>query len=61
MDSGEIAAIVAVVGMILNYLGITSIDSSAITGAVNGIIAIIAFGAALWSSYKHRQTNASQQ
>jgi hypothetical protein len=40
---------------------ITSIDSSAITGVINGIIAIVAFGAALWSWYKHRQNNAIQQ
>lgn len=57
LDSGEIAATVAVVGMFLNYLGITGIDSGVITGAINGFIAVITLGAAVWSVYSHRAKN----
>lgn len=60
MDSGELASIAAIVGMALSYLGVTGVDSTVINGAVNGIIAIAAFGAALWSWYIHRSNNASQ-
>ena len=55
MNSAEISSIVAIVGMLFSYLGITTIDSSTVTGAVNGLIAIITFGAALYSWYAHRQ------
>lgn len=54
MNSGEVAAIVAVVGMLFNYLGITSVNSDVITGAINGIIAICVFGAGIYSWYVHR-------
>jgi len=57
MDSGEISSIVAIIGMVPSYLGITGVDSMVIDGAVNGIIAIIAFAAALWSWYSHRVKN----
>lgn len=59
MDSGEIASVVAIVGLGFSYFGITGIDSSVVTGAINGIIAIVTFAAALWSWYIHRQTNAA--
>lgn len=57
MNSGEVSSIVAIVGMVFTYLGITSVDSTIITGAVNGIIAIITFGAAIWSWYVHRTSD----
>lgn len=58
MDSGEISAIVAVIGLVLSYFG-AAIDPSLIQGAVSGIIAIVTFGAALWSWYLHRTKNAT--
>jgi hypothetical protein len=56
MDSGEISAIVAVIGMALSYFGIT-VDPALVNGAVAGGIAIVTFGAALYSAYSHRQKN----
>jgi hypothetical protein len=60
MDSAEIASIVAIAGMGLSYLGVTGVDSTVINGAINGVIAIVAFGAALWSWWAHRKNNVSQ-
>jgi hypothetical protein len=57
MDSGEITSIVTIIGMIFTYLGITSVDSTVITGAVNGLIAVVTFGAAIWSWYIDRTKN----
>jgi hypothetical protein len=59
MDSGEITSIVTIIGMIFTYLGITSVDSTVITGAVNGLIAVVTFGAAIWSWYVHRSNNTT--
>jgi hypothetical protein len=54
MNSGEVAAIVSIIGMLFNYLGVTSINSDVITGAVNGVIAIAVFGCGIYSWYIHR-------
>ena len=59
MDSAEIASIVTIAMLALNYFGITGIDSGMITGAINGILALAAFCAAIWSWYGHRQVNAA--
>jgi hypothetical protein len=59
MDSGEISSIVTIVGLGFSYFGITGIDSSVVTGAINGLIAVVTFGAALWSWYSHRQKNST--
>lgn len=48
----------AVVGLGLSLLGVTGIDAGMINGVVNGFVAIITFGAALWSWYSHRNKNA---
>jgi hypothetical protein len=58
MDSGEIAAIVALVSGALTYFGI-QIDPTVVNGAVTGLFAIIALIAGVWSWYKHRQNNAA--
>lgn len=60
MDSAEIASVVAIVGMALSYWGITGVDSTTISAAFNGLIAIVTFGAALWSWWAHRKINAAQ-
>lgn len=57
MDSGEVASIVTIVGMVLSWIGVTNVDPSLISGAVTGCFAIVTFGAALWSWYIHRQKN----
>ena len=59
MDSGEVASIVALVGMVLSAIGITGIDSTVLTGAVNGVICVGTIAAAIWSWYSHRQKNAA--
>ena len=59
ISSGEIASIVVGVMLVLNYFGVTGIDSGAVTGVINGIIAIVGFGAALWSWYQHRATRVA--
>lgn len=58
MDSGEISAAVALIGGILTALGAG--DAVPFVGpAVQGILAIVSLGAALWSWYIHRQKNAT--
>jgi preprotein translocase subunit SecF len=59
MDSGQIASIVAVLGLILSILGVTGIDSTMLTGFVNGVISIITIGAALWSWFSHRDKSST--
>lgn len=59
IDSGEIASIVAIAGMVLSAIGVTGIDSDVLTGVVNGFVSIVAVGAAIWSWYSHRQKNVS--
>ena len=59
MDSGEVAAIVALVSGALTYFGI-AIDPAVVNGAVTGVFAILALGAGIWSWYSHRQKNASE-
>ena len=59
IDSGEITAIIAVIGGILSTLGVTGIDSGVLNSAVNGIISVVTIGCALWSWYSHHVKNAS--
>lgn len=59
MDSGSISALVAIAGMFLSALGITGVDSSVLNSAANGVISIVAIGAALWSWYSHRTKSAA--
>ena len=58
MDSGTITSVVAVLGLVLSAVGITGIDSTVLAGAVNGVISIVAIGAAVWSWYSHLNKNA---
>ena len=44
------------IGTVFSFLGVTGIDSSVISGAVNGLISIVTLGMALWAWYNHRQT-----
>jgi hypothetical protein len=60
MDTGEAAAIVALVSGVLTYFGI-QIDPTVINGAVTGIFAITALIAGIWSWYSHRQKNEALQ
>lgn len=55
MTSGEVTGIIAVIGTALSFLGVTGIDATMVSSAVNGVIAIVAFAAALWTWYKHKQ------
>lgn len=59
MDSGQIASIVAVLGLILSTLGVTGVDSSVLTGLVNGVVSAVTLVAALWSFYSHRDKTAT--
>jgi 4-amino-4-deoxy-L-arabinose transferase-like glycosyltransferase len=59
MDSGELAAIVALVTGALTYFGI-QIDPNVVNGAVTGFFAIVALIAGVWSWYIHRQNNQAQ-
>ncbi len=54
MQKGEIAAIVTVAGLFLADLGITGVDSTMLTSAVNGLVSFVVIGAALVSWYQHR-------
>jgi hypothetical protein len=54
-SSGEIASVVAVISLVLSSLGITGVDSTVLNGAVNGVLAFIGIGAAVWSWYQHRK------
>ncbi len=56
-NTGEIAALIAVVGVVLSGLGITGIDTGMVSNAVQGVIAIVTFAAAILSWYHHRQAN----
>jgi len=55
MTSGEATGLVAVIGSFLTFLGVTGVDAGTISGAVNGIIGIVTFVAAVWTWWKHRQ------
>lgn len=59
IDGGEIAAIVTGIGLVLTYFGVTGIDSSIITGAVEGVVGIVTFISAFYSWYSHHQKNAA--
>lgn len=53
--SGEIAAISAIVGAAISFLGITGIDANLISSAVNGLVAFVTILATVFAYYKHRQ------
>ena len=53
LTSGEVTAIVTVIGTVLSFLGITGIDSGVISQAVDGVIAFVSIVAAIWTYYKH--------
>jgi hypothetical protein len=56
-STGEVAAIVTVLGVVLGGIGITGIDPSVLNGAVNGVVAIVTLVAAIVSWYQHRKAN----
>ena len=56
MSNGQIASLVAFAGLVLSSLGITGIDSTVLTGAVNGVISIVVLIAAIWSWYEHAKS-----
>ncbi len=58
ITSGEIAAIVAILGTVLSGIGVTGIDPSLLSGALQGVVSLLTLGAALWSWYQHRQNAA---
>lgn len=58
MNSGEVATIVAIVSMLLNYFG-AAVDPTVITNAVQGFFAIVTFCGLLWSWYIHRENRTS--
>ncbi len=58
-STGEVAAVVAVIGVVLSGLGITGIDTGMVNSAVNGGIALATLVAALISWYQHRKVNAA--
>ena len=55
ITSGELAALATIIGTGLSFLGVTGIDASVISGAINGVIAIATFAAAIyaWSQHKN--------
>lgn len=61
MQSSEIPAIATLIGTALTFLGITHIDTSVISNAVQGVIALVTLFLALISWYKHRQVAAQVQ
>jgi hypothetical protein len=56
MDSGEISAIIAFLGSIAVYFNAGDLVPY-IGPTVQGVIAVITFGAAAWSWYQHRAKN----
>jgi hypothetical protein len=54
MDSGTIAAIVTVLGVITAYFGY-NVDPTLLNTAVQGVVAIVTVVAGAWSIYKHTQ------
>lgn len=58
MNNGEIASLVSIAGMVLTGLGISGVDSGMLTGAANGLVAIVTIIAAVWSWYAHRKNAA---
>lgn len=61
MQTSEIPAIATLIGTIFTFLGITHIDSSVISNAVQGVIAFVTLFLALVSWYKHRQIAVAAQ
>lgn len=57
MNTGEVTSIVAIIGLILSTLGITGVDSTIITGAVNGVVSLVVIFAAILSWLHHRWNN----
>jgi hypothetical protein len=58
-NSGAVAAIVTIAGLVLSELGVTGIDSSMLNNAINGLVSVGVVAAALWSWHKHHDTPAA--
>ena len=58
MDAGEIASLVTIIGGILTALGAGNLVPL-IGPAVQGVLAVVTLGAAIWSMYSHRQKSAT--
>lgn len=54
MTQGEVTSIATVIGSLLTLLGITGVDAGTISGAVNGVIAVITLVAAISTFVSHR-------
>jgi len=54
ITSGELAAVVTLIGAALSMLGVTGVDAGMVNAAANGVIAIITFVAAIYAWYQHR-------
>jgi hypothetical protein len=52
--SGEITAIVTVIGTLLGFLGV-SIDPAVLQNGVAGILAFLVLLSGLWTAWKHHQ------
>ena len=53
MTTGEIMSLATIVGVVLSFLGVTQIDSSVISSAITGIIALVTIGASVWAAISH--------
>lgn len=58
MDAGETTALITIIGGILTVLGAGNVVPL-IGPALQGLLAIITFGAAVWSFVSHRNKNAA--
>ena len=58
MTSGEIVSIATIIGTGLTFLGVTGIDSSVISSAITGVIALVTIVAAIYSHYTRPSATA---
>jgi cellobiose-specific phosphotransferase system component IIC len=58
MDTGLASSIVVILSMALSDFGY-AVDPTIITNAIQGVLAIIAFVAAVYSAYSHAQKNST--
>jgi len=59
MESGQIAAIVAVIGLILAAFNITGVPADSLTKVVDGILAAVTIIAGIYSAYSHNAKNTA--
>lgn len=52
-------ALTTVIGTFLSFLGVTGVDAGVISGAVNGIIALLTFATAIWAWRAHKSAVAA--